>query len=49
MTNTAMIWRLRPQSWNELVTTDLANLNEELAKHKVSALVGTPVALPACK
>jgi hypothetical protein len=37
------------KNWNELMTTDLANLNGELEKHKVGAVTATPVAVPECK
>ena len=37
------------KQWNELMKTDLANLNGELAKRGLSALDGVPVAVPVCK
>jgi hypothetical protein len=37
------------QSWNELMKTDLANLNGELAKQKLSPLAAAAVTEPACQ
>jgi photosystem II stability/assembly factor-like uncharacterized protein len=37
------------KSWNELMKTDLANLNGELAKQGLSPLAAAPVAVPECK
>jgi hypothetical protein len=37
------------QNWNELMKTDLANLNGELAKQKLSPLAAAAVTVPACK
>jgi photosystem II stability/assembly factor-like uncharacterized protein len=36
------------QSWNELMKTDLANLNGELAKQNLSPVAGVTVTAPAC-
>ena len=36
-------------SWNELMKTDLANLNGQLVKQKLSALSGQPLPMPVCK
>lgn len=36
-------------SWNELMKTDLANLNGALAKHDVGAVAGVTLAGPTCK
>jgi photosystem II stability/assembly factor-like uncharacterized protein len=37
------------KSWNELMKTDLANLNGELAKQGLGPLSAAPVPVPACK
>jgi len=37
------------KQWNELMKTDLANLNGELAKQGLSALTGIQAAVPVCK
>jgi len=37
------------KSWNELMKTDLANLNGELAKQGLSSVAAAPVAVPECK
>jgi hypothetical protein len=37
------------ESWNQLMKTDLANLNGELEKHKVAALAAEPLPVPECK
>ncbi len=37
------------ESWNQLMKTDLANLNGELEKHKVAALAAEPLPVPQCK
>jgi photosystem II stability/assembly factor-like uncharacterized protein len=37
------------QSWNELMKTDLANLNGELAKQALSPLGAVTLTVPACK
>jgi photosystem II stability/assembly factor-like uncharacterized protein len=37
------------KSWNDLMKTDLANLNGELAKQGLSALASQPLPVPACK
>jgi hypothetical protein len=37
------------QGWNELMKTDLANLNGELEKSKVGAISAAPVPVPSCK
>ena len=37
------------QSWNELMKTDLANLNGELAKQGLSPVAAAPVAVPSCR
>jgi hypothetical protein len=37
------------QSWNELMKTDLTNLNGELAKQKLGPLAAAAVTVPACK
>ena len=35
------------QRWNELMKTDLANLNGELAKQNLSPVAATPLTAPA--
>jgi hypothetical protein len=35
--------------WNELMKTDLANLNGELVKQGLSSVAAAPVAVPECK
>jgi hypothetical protein len=37
------------QSWNELMKTDLANLNGALAKQDVGAVAGVTLTGPSCK
>ena len=37
------------QSWNELMKTDLANLNGALAKQGLGAVPPAPVTVPSCK
>jgi hypothetical protein len=37
------------ESWNQLMKTDLQNLNGELEKHKVGAISAAPLAVPECK
>jgi hypothetical protein len=37
------------KQWNELMKTDLANLNGELAKQGLSAITGVPAAVPVCQ
>jgi len=37
------------QSWNELMKTDLANLNGELAKQNLSAVPPAPLPVPTCR
>jgi len=37
------------QSWNELMKTDLANLNGELAKQGLSPVAAVTLTGPACK
>ncbi len=37
------------QGWNELMKTDLANLNGELARQGLGAIAAAPVAVPACQ
>ncbi len=37
------------QSWNDLMKTDLANLNGELEKQKVGAVSPAPLPVPSCK
>jgi hypothetical protein len=37
------------KQWNELMKTDLTNLNGELAKQGLSPLAAMPVAVPACR
>ncbi len=37
------------QTWNELMKTDLANLNGELEKQKVGSLSPAPLPVPSCK
>jgi photosystem II stability/assembly factor-like uncharacterized protein len=37
------------QSWNELMKTDLANLNGELAKENMRAVTPAPLPVPSCK
>ena len=37
------------QSWNELMKTDLANLNGELVKQNVGAVPPAALPVPACK
>jgi len=36
------------KQWNELMKTDLANLNGELVKQGLSAPAGVPVDVPDC-
>ncbi len=36
-------------NWNELMKTDLANLNGQLAKQNLSPLSAQPLPTPACK
>ncbi len=36
------------QQWNELMKTDLTNLNGELVKQKVGAVAAAPVPVPSC-
>jgi hypothetical protein len=37
------------QSWNQLLKTDLANLNGEIAQQKLAPLSAEPLPVPACK
>jgi hypothetical protein len=37
------------RNWNDLMKTDLANLNGELAKHGLSPVAAAPVSVPECK
>jgi hypothetical protein len=37
------------QSWNELMKTDLSNLNGELAKQNIAPVAAVPLPVPACK
>ncbi|MBZ5620300.1 MAG: hypothetical protein LAQ69_16465 [Acidobacteriia bacterium] len=37
------------QGWNELMKTDLANLNGELAKQNLGAVPAAPLTIPSCK
>jgi len=37
------------QGWNELMKTDLANLNGELAKQNLGAVPAAPLPVPSCK
>jgi len=37
------------ESWNQLMKTDLANLNGELEKQKVGTIAAAPVAVPQCQ
>ncbi len=36
------------QQWNELMKTDLAALNEELAKQKIGAAPAATLPVPSC-
>jgi hypothetical protein len=36
------------QSWNELIKTDLAALNGELAKQNMGAVSAAPLPIPSC-
>ena len=37
------------KGWNDLMKTDLANLNGELGKAGLSPLAAVPVPIPVCK